>query len=115
MEHGGADVDTQSDAFFIAFARARDAVALAMAEKHGLEPSVANSLCDLGFAELGAGRPDRSRVRFGEALEAAVRLGWKENVAYSLVGFGAIAVEAGQLDSPGASSARRSSSLRTFT
>ena len=56
---------------------------LAMAEKHGLEPSVANSLCDLGFAELGAGRLDRSRgLRFGEALEAAGRLGWKENVAY---------------------------------
>ena len=38
---------------------------------------------------------------FGEALEAAVRLGWKENVAYCLVGVGAIAVDAGQLDSAG--------------
>jgi hypothetical protein len=74
---------------------------LAIAEKLGLEPSRANSLCDLGFAELGAGRPERAHVRFGEALESSVRLGWKENVAYCLAGVGAIAVDAGQLDSAG--------------
>ncbi len=74
---------------------------LAIAENRGLEPSRANSLCDLGFAELGANRIDRARLRFGQALEPALRLGWKENIAYCLAGAAAIAVDAGQLDSAG--------------
>ena len=35
-EHGGVEVDTQGDAFFIAFARARDAVAAAAAGQRAL-------------------------------------------------------------------------------
>jgi predicted ATPase/class 3 adenylate cyclase len=35
-EHGGVEVDTQGDAFFVAFARARDAVAAAVAAQRAL-------------------------------------------------------------------------------
>jgi predicted ATPase/class 3 adenylate cyclase len=37
-KHSGVEVDTQGDAFFIAFARATDAVAAAAAAREGLEP-----------------------------------------------------------------------------
>jgi predicted ATPase/class 3 adenylate cyclase len=50
---------------------------LAMAKELGSEEQIANSLCDLGFAELGDGRLDHARARFGEAAESAARLGWK--------------------------------------
>ena len=82
-------------------ARAELGSALAFAEKHGLEGSRANSACDLGFAELGDGRIDQARVRFGEALASAAQLGWKENVAYCFVGFGAVAVAAGEHNQAG--------------
>jgi predicted ATPase/class 3 adenylate cyclase len=36
--HGGVEVDTQGDAFFVAFARAKDAVAAAEAGQRALEP-----------------------------------------------------------------------------
>src|SRR5204863_7193128 len=35
-DHGGAEVDTQGDAFFVAFARARDAVAAAAGGQRAL-------------------------------------------------------------------------------
>jgi len=82
-------------------ARAELQSALEHAEKHELDWRVANSQCDLGFAELGDGRPDHARVRFGEAIAGAARMGWKENVAYCLVGFGGVAVAAGELDRAG--------------
>ena len=37
-EHGGVEVDTQGDAFFVAFARATDAVAAA-AERNSPSPA----------------------------------------------------------------------------
>jgi predicted ATPase/class 3 adenylate cyclase len=37
--HGGVEVDTQGDAFFVAFARANDALAAAADGQHGLESS----------------------------------------------------------------------------
>jgi len=80
-------------------ARAELESGLAIAEKHGID--VANSLCDLGFAELGDGRIDHARARFEGALTRAARMGWKENVAYCLVGIGAIAVAAGEFDQAG--------------
>jgi predicted ATPase/class 3 adenylate cyclase len=80
-------------------ARAELESGLAIAEKHGFD--VANSLCDLGFAELGDGRIDHARARFEGALTGAARMGWKENVAYCLVGIGAIAVAAGEFDQAG--------------
>jgi predicted ATPase/class 3 adenylate cyclase len=85
------------------FGRARTDLQLALeqAEKHQLDWQLANSQCDLGFAELGDGRLDFARVRFGDALAGAARMGWKENVAYCLVGFGAVAVAAGELDRAG--------------
>ncbi|MEK6274810.1 MAG: adenylate/guanylate cyclase domain-containing protein [Actinomycetota bacterium] len=82
-------------------ARAELQSALELAEKHGLDWQLANSQCDLGFAELGDGRLDHARVRFGEAIAGATRMGWKENVAYCLVGFGGLAVAAGELDLAG--------------
>jgi predicted ATPase/class 3 adenylate cyclase len=66
--------------------------ALALTEKHGFQGARANSLCDLGFAEVGYGRPDDARGHFEEGLSAAVRLVWRENVAYCLVGLAAVAV-----------------------
>ena len=36
VEHGGAEIDTQGDAFFVAFSRARDAVAAAIAAQRAL-------------------------------------------------------------------------------
>ena len=80
-------------------ARAELESGLAIAEKHGID--VANSLCDLGFAELGDGRIDHARARFEGAITRAARMGWTENVAYCLVGIGAIAVAAGQFDQAG--------------
>jgi predicted ATPase/class 3 adenylate cyclase len=80
-------------------ARAELESSLAIAEKHGFD--VANTLCDLGFAELGDGRIDHARARFGGAITRAARLGWKENVAYCLVGIAAIAVAAGAFDQAG--------------
>ena len=80
-------------------ARAELESGLAIAEKHGLD--VANSLCDLGFAELGDRKIDRARERFEGAITLAARMGWTENVAYCLVGSGAIAIAAGELDQAG--------------
>ena len=80
-------------------ARAELESGLAIAEKHGID--VANSLCDLGFAELGDGRIEHARARFEGAITRAARMGWTENVAYCLVGIGAIAVAAGQFDQAG--------------
>jgi hypothetical protein len=82
-------------------ARAELGSALAIAEKHGLERWIANSQCDLAFAELGDGRIDEARVLFGEALAAAARMGWTENVAFCLVGCSAVAAAAGELDQAG--------------
>ena len=82
-------------------ARAELQSAVEHAEKHEFDSLLANSQCDLGFAELGDGRPDHARARFGEAIAGAARMGWKENVAYCLVGFGALAVAAGKLDAAG--------------
>jgi tetratricopeptide (TPR) repeat protein len=80
-------------------ARAELESGLAIAEKYGID--VANSLCDLGFAELGDGRIDHARARFEGAITRAARMGWTENVAYCLVGTGAIAVAAGEFDHAG--------------
>jgi predicted ATPase len=82
-------------------ARAELASALAITEKHGLEGARANSLCDLAFAELGDGALDDARAHLADALAAADRMGWKENLAYCFVGFGALAVAAGELDQAG--------------
>jgi hypothetical protein len=85
------------------FGRARTelGLALAIAEKHGMERWLANSQCDLAFAELGDGRIDEAALLFGEALAAAARMGWTENVAFCLVGCTAIAAAAGELDHAG--------------
>jgi predicted ATPase/class 3 adenylate cyclase len=75
--------------------------ALAITETQGLERWRANSLCDLAFAELGDGKIEDARSRFGEALAACARLGWRENVAYCLVGCGAVVAAAGDLERAG--------------
>ncbi len=71
---------------------------LAIAQKHEWDTLIANSRCDLGFAELGEGRFDQARVHFAAALEAALRMGWKENVAYCLVGFSSLEFANDRLD-----------------
>jgi predicted ATPase/class 3 adenylate cyclase len=72
--------------------------ALAIAEGQESDTRIANSKCDLGFAELGEGRFDQARTRFAAGLEAALRMGWKENVAYCLVGFSSVDFAADRLD-----------------
>jgi predicted ATPase/class 3 adenylate cyclase len=70
---------------------------LALDEERGSERWRANSLCDLAFAELGGGRIDDARRRFRKAIAANAWLGWRENVAYSLVGSAAVAATNGEL------------------
>jgi predicted ATPase len=53
---------------------------------------VANDLCDLGFALVGARRFAEASRSLGEALEAAIQTEWRENVAYAFVGLGAVAL-----------------------
>jgi tetratricopeptide (TPR) repeat protein len=74
--------------------------ALAISERLGLQRFRANNLCDLAFAELGDGNGN-ARSRFREALLACAQVGWRENIAYCLVGCGAFAVAANDLDRAG--------------
>jgi predicted ATPase/class 3 adenylate cyclase len=80
------------------YGRARQELesALAISEKHGLQRARANNLCDLAFAELGDGSGN-APSRFREALSACAQVGWRENIAYCLVGCGAVAIAAGSL------------------
>jgi len=82
------------------FERARTNVesGLSYSKKLDSEWRIANGLCDLGFAELGAGRLDEARERFQEAHSMASRMGWTENTAYDLIGFSALALAAGDLE-----------------
>ena len=74
--------------------------ALAISERRGLRRARANSLCDLAFAELGEGSGN-ARSRFLEALSACAQMGWRENIAYCLVGCGAVALAADGLEHAG--------------
>jgi Flp pilus assembly protein TadD len=74
---------------------------LEFSRREKIEWGIANGLCDLGFAELGAGRLDEARLRFTEAHAMAARMRWMENVAYGLVGFSALAVADGELEKAG--------------
>jgi YVTN family beta-propeller protein len=57
-EHGGREMDTQGDAFFVVFARARDAVAAAVAAQRALEahPWPAGAVCRVRMG-LHTGEP----------------------------------------------------------
>ena len=85
------------------YARARTELelALALAEKNALEWQICNTSGDLGFAELGDGRLEQARARFEASLDSAFRIGWRENVAHSLVGLASLDVAAGNLDCAG--------------
>ena len=84
------------------YGRARQELesALAISEKHGLQRARANNLCDLAFAELGDGSGN-APSRFREALSACAQLRWRENIAYCLVGCGAVAIAGGNLEQAG--------------
>jgi predicted ATPase/class 3 adenylate cyclase len=82
------------------YARARSDLESALT-MHSSDWQTANSLSDLGFAELGDGRVDRARARFGEALDAAVRMSWKYMAACCLLGLGAVCVSEDELDRAG--------------
>jgi len=84
------------------YGRARQELesALAISEKHGLQRPRANNLCDLAFAELGDGSGN-APSRFREALSACAQLRWRENIAYCLVGCGAVAIAGGNLEQAG--------------
>jgi tetratricopeptide (TPR) repeat protein len=79
-------------------ARAMLEAALAIAEKNESGTQIANTMCDLGFGELGDGRFDQARARFAFGLDAAFRMGWKENVAYCLVGLSSADFAADRLE-----------------
>ena len=84
------------------YGRARQELqsALAISEKHGLQRARANNLCDLAFAELGDGSGN-APSRFRDALSACAQLRWRENIAYCLVGCGAVAIAGGNLEQAG--------------
>ena len=96
------------------FERARTYIesGLSYSKKLDSEWRIANGLCDLGFAELGAGRLDEARERFQQAHSTASRMGWTENTAYDLIGFGALALAAGELETAGNCSVTSTSSSR---
>ena len=85
------------------FERARTFIksGLSYSKKLDSEWRIANGLCDLGFAELGAGRLDEARERFQQAHSTASLMGWTENTAYDLIGFSALALVAGELETSG--------------
>ena len=72
--------------------------ALAQSRRLGLEMALPIGLCDLGFALIGLGRYAEARTRLTESLDASVRHGSPEEIAYCLVGLGAVAAEAGETD-----------------
>lgn len=79
-------------------ARRQLEAAVAFARKNELARQVANSLTDLGFAHLGQARHEEARVVFEEALRQCSELGWKENMAYVLIGLAAVSTEADDLE-----------------
>jgi tetratricopeptide (TPR) repeat protein len=56
------------------------------------ERFVANDLCDLAIALVGAERFAEASRRLTEALEAAIQTDWQENAAYALLGISAVAL-----------------------
>jgi predicted ATPase/class 3 adenylate cyclase len=78
-------------------ARRRLDAALAFSQQNEFERQIANNFTDLGFAVLGQARFEEAQVVFGEGLRQAFALGWKENVAYVLIGFAAVLTEAADL------------------
>ena len=79
-------------------ARRQLEAAVAFAQENELERQVANSLTDLGFAVLGQARHEEARGVFEEALRQCFELGWKENMAYALIGLAALCAEADDLE-----------------
>jgi tetratricopeptide (TPR) repeat protein len=72
--------------------------ALALGRTSQSERSVANSLTDLGFAVLGQAQHEEARAVFEESLRQCVELGWKEAIAYTLVGLAAVSTETEDLE-----------------
>jgi predicted ATPase/class 3 adenylate cyclase len=72
--------------------------AAAFARENELDRQVVNTLTDLGFAVLGQDRHEEARNLFEEALRRCAELGWKENMAYALIGLAALSIEAGDLE-----------------
>ncbi|MDQ2981951.1 MAG: tetratricopeptide repeat protein, partial [Actinomycetota bacterium] len=79
-------------------ARRQLEAAVAFAQENELERQVVNSLTDLGFGVLGQARHEEARVVFEEALRHCSELGWKENMAYVLIGLAAVSTEADDLE-----------------
>ena len=79
-------------------ARKQLEAALALGRKSQSAAVIANALTDLGFAVLGQGQYEEARAVFEESLRQCVELGWKENIAYTLVGLAAVSTETGDLE-----------------
>jgi predicted ATPase/class 3 adenylate cyclase len=83
-----------------AFERAVEELTAAfeLAERLANERSASNSLCDRAFALLGLARWQEAGADAQRSLGMADRLGWLENIAYSLLALAAAAVAANELD-----------------
>jgi tetratricopeptide (TPR) repeat protein len=79
-------------------ARRQLEAALALGRKSQSARSVANDLTDLGFAVLGEAQYEEARAVFEESLRRCIELGWKENIACTLVGLAAVSTETGDLE-----------------
>ena len=71
-------------------ARRQIEAGLALARKHEQEGHAANGLCDLGFVAIGQSRHEEAQELFEESLRMCVKLGWKEDVDYCLVGLASV-------------------------
>ena len=71
---------------------------LASARELGFTDHVSNALADLGVVALYERRPEDAVQLFADSLELAGRVGWHQNVAWSLVGLGCALATLGKLD-----------------
>ncbi|MFL6018211.1 MAG: ATP-binding protein [Gaiellaceae bacterium] len=69
----------------------------AEAERLGSDQAAGNALNDLGVVALCEGRYDDSVPMFVEALESALRAGWRINVAYAIRGLGGVLAMRGEI------------------
>ena len=89
---------------------------LAEARRLGSDQHAGNALCDLGVLALYERRYDDAVPLFADALESALRTGWRINVVYTVRGLAGVLAVRGELDTAarllGASTRSRSGSAR---
>jgi predicted ATPase/class 3 adenylate cyclase len=72
--------------------------ALELSRALGHERSASNDQCDRAFALIGLARWQEAGADAQQSLRVAARIGWLENVAYSLVALASVAVAGNELE-----------------